>query len=89
MAIQKQIRIERKPEVLNRTGFSRSTLHTRINEGLFTPAINLGGRAVGWLEHEVTVILTAMVAGKTKDEIKELVNSLVEDRQNRMEAYHG
>ncbi len=83
------IRIERKPEVLSRMGFSRSTLHVRINEGLFTPAINLGGRMVGWLEQEVTAILAAMAAGKSKPEIKQLVSSLTEDRQKFMESLHG
>ncbi len=82
------IRIERRPEVLRRTGFSRSTLYLRINDGLFTPAINLGGRMVGWLEHEDTAILAAMAAGKSKPEIQQLVNALTEDRQKLMESFH-
>ncbi len=76
-----RISIERKPEVLKRTGFSRSTLHNRINQGLFVPPISLGDRAVGWPEHETSAILLAMVAGKAHQEILLLVCSLVESRQ--------
>lgn len=43
----------RLPEVLNRTGLSRSTLYLRINEGTFPKPVPLGGRAVGWPADEV------------------------------------
>lgn len=75
-------RIERKPEVLNRTGLSHSGLYRRVNEGLFVPAVNLGGRSVGWLEHEVNALINAMAAGKSEDEMRSLVSALVESRQN-------
>lgn len=81
MSINKHIKIERKPEVLARTGFSRSTLHLRIKENLFVPPVSLGDRAVGWIEHEVNAVLSAMIAGSTKDELRALVSSLVEQRK--------
>ena len=46
-------RILRLPEVKNKTGQSRSTIYERIRQGRFPPPIQLGGRCVGWLEHEV------------------------------------
>jgi len=73
-------RIQRKLEILSITGFSRSTLHTRIKEELFPPPISLGARAVGWLSHETEAIVSAMVAGKSKEQIKALVASLVAQR---------
>ena len=76
-----RISIERKPAVLQRTGFSRSTLHNKINCGLFVPPVRLGDRAVGWPEHETSAILHAMIAGKPHQEIRLLVCSLVESRQ--------
>jgi len=76
-----QLKLERKPDVLSRTGFSRSTLHTRIEEGLFVPPISLGSRAVAFFELETNTVIAAMIAGKSKDEIKELVKSLVAQRQ--------
>ena len=82
MNITNSPRIERKPEVLKRTGFSNSGLYRRVNEGLFTPAISLGGRSVGWLEHEVNAVINAMAAGQSQEEIRLLVDSLVQDRQS-------
>ena len=49
-------RILRLPEVLERTGLSRSTLFRRMRAGEFPQSVKLGGassRAVGWFEDEV------------------------------------
>jgi prophage regulatory protein len=35
------------------TGLSRSSIYLRIAEKRFPKPINLGGRAVGWLEYEI------------------------------------
>jgi predicted DNA-binding transcriptional regulator AlpA len=63
------------------SGLSKSTLRRRIQEGLFVPPCSLGERAIAFLEFEVNTILTAMAAGKSTEEIKALVKSLVEQRQ--------
>jgi prophage regulatory protein len=82
------LRVQRRPEVLNIFGYSRTTLNTRINDGLALPPISLGGaRAVGWLEHENNSVIAAMAAGQTQDEIKSLVTSLVEARKDMMEVF--
>ncbi len=80
-----QLKIERKPEVLNRTGFSRSTLHARIKQKLFVPPVSLGERAVGWVSSEVDSCISAIIAGQTKQEIKDLVSSIIESRKNNLE----
>ena len=41
------------PEVLPRTGLSKSTTYAQIREGSFPKHISLGARRVGWLESEV------------------------------------
>ena len=49
-------RILRLPEVLERTGLRRSTLHRRRRAGEFPLPVKLGGtgsRAVGWFEDDV------------------------------------
>ena len=46
-------RILRLPEVLALTGLSRSTIYLRVEEGTFPKQINLGSRAVGWLDSDV------------------------------------
>jgi prophage regulatory protein len=46
-------RILRLPNVLDRTGLSRSTVYQRVTEGRFPRPVSLGTRAVGWIETEV------------------------------------
>ena len=45
--------ILRLPSVKSITKLSRSTIYLRIAAGTFPKPINLGGRAVGWLEAEI------------------------------------
>ena len=45
--------ILRLPQVKSRTGLSRSSIYLRMANGEFPESISLGGRAVGWLEHDV------------------------------------
>ena len=46
-------RFLRLPEVVARTGLSRSTIYVRLDEGRFPQPVSLGARAVGWIEAEV------------------------------------
>ena len=48
-----QTRILRMPEVVSRTGLSRSTIYQRISEGTFPAQVKLGERSVGWSSIEV------------------------------------
>lgn len=68
--------IYRLPAVKTESGLSRSTLYLRIAQGLWTKPISLGGRTVGWPASEVAALNTARIAGKTDDEIRELVIKL-------------
>ncbi len=45
--------ILRLPVTKSRTGLSKSSIYLRIANGEFPAPISLGGRAVGWLEHEI------------------------------------
>ena len=49
----KQQRLLRRPDVLYRCGISNSTLHRLINAGNFPAPIQLGPRAVAWVESEI------------------------------------
>lgn len=73
--------IIRRPEVLQMTGWSKSTLYNRINEGLFVEPISLGVRSVGFSHDEVQQIINYMIAGKSQDELRQLVIDLVTNRQ--------
>ena len=70
-------------------GISKTTFYGRMKEGLIPPPISLFGRSVAWLEHETDQVIAAMAAGKSKDEIKTLVLSLIEQRQELLENYNG
>ncbi len=43
----------RLPEVMSRTGLSRSGVYLKMSEHCFPASINLGERAVAWLESEI------------------------------------
>ena len=45
--------ILRLPTVKIRTGLSRSSIYLRISQGTFPKPVNLGGRAVGWVDTEI------------------------------------
>ena len=45
--------IWRLPEVMARTGLSRSTVYHKIAEGEFPHSIKLGIRSVGWVSVDV------------------------------------
>ena len=55
------ITILRLPQVMARTGLSKSTIYAKIAAGEFPEQINLGARAVGWIEDEVEAYLTVCV----------------------------
>ena len=70
----------RLPAVMSATGQARSTLYLRIKQRLMTPPVKLGERCAAWPVSEVEAINAARIAGKTTDEIRELVARLVEAR---------
>jgi len=56
---QEKLSILRRKQVEKRTGLSRSTIYLRVQEGTFPRPVNLGVRAVGWLENEIEAWLAA------------------------------
>jgi len=70
----------RRPIVSELTGKSRSTLYRDIQKGLFTPAVSIGGDRVAWPANDIQVINSARIAGKSEEEIKQLVSELVKSR---------
>lgn len=74
--------ILRLPTVLAESGYSRSTLYLRMNQGLWPRQISLGARAVGWPDHEVQAMNAARIAGKSDEAIRALVTQLEAARKN-------
>ena len=61
--------ILRLPEVKKTTGLSRSTIYARISHGTFPKPVNLGGRAVGWVEAEIEEWLRQRIEASRKAEV--------------------
>ena len=59
-------RILRLPEIMSRTGLSRSTIYLRISQGTFPKPVNLGARAVGWIEAEIDEWLNHQIEASRK-----------------------
>lgn len=57
-----QIVILRRREVEARTGLACSTIYDGIKAGTFPAPINLGPKAVGWVESEINDFLSARMA---------------------------
>lgn len=68
--------IQRLPCVLNESAVSRSALYLRMKNGLWTKPVSLGIRSVGWPASETEALNAAYIAGKSEDEIRQLVTKL-------------
>ena len=64
---QGQVRFLRLPEVMARTGLSRSTIYVRLDHGRFPRPVSLGARAVGWIEAEVDEWMRERIAESRGD----------------------
>jgi prophage regulatory protein len=74
--LQSTLTILRRKQVEHETGLSRSTIYLRISQRLWPKPISLGARAVGWPATEVHALNAARIAGRSDDQIRELVNEL-------------
>ena len=65
--MEKVKRFIRLPEVINRTGYRRTSIYEKIAEGTFPAPIKLGPRAVAWVSEEIEEWMDARVA--ERDEV--------------------
>ncbi len=71
------MQILRMPAVKGKAGHrSDASIYNAIRDGLFTTGVAIGHRAKGWPDYEVDAIITARIAGKSDDQIRELVKVL-------------
>lgn len=62
---EKAPRLLRRKEVESKTGLSRSSIYARMAAGTFPLAVDLGGRAVAWMENEVDSWVLARIAARS------------------------
>lgn len=70
-----------RAEVCRRMNRGRSSTYPDIENGLLTVAVNCGVRSLAWPSYEIDAINAARIAGKSDDEIRALVKSLMKNRQ--------
>ena len=59
------------------TGYrSTASIYQLIKKGLWPKPVNINVRSVGWPSDEVIAINAARIAGRTDDQIRELVERL-------------
>jgi prophage regulatory protein len=71
----------RLKDVISISGLKRATIYSYISKGLFPLQITLGERIVAWIETEILAVNQARIAGKTEQEIQNLVSQLKIQRQ--------
>lgn len=73
-------RLLRLPQIRDATGLGTTSIYQAIKAGLFPPPIKLTPRSSGWPDFEIGAINAAKIAGKSDDEIRQLVVRLVAER---------
>ena len=64
----KNQKIIRLPEVINRTGISRSQIYLMVSRGEFPAPVKLGRRSVGWFESSIDLWIGQLLSdGRTKE----------------------
>ncbi len=76
----------RTPAALEHTALKRATFYSYITQGLLPPPIKIGKRSSAWLVSEIVAINKARILGKSNEEIKALVRSLVAARSQLEEG---
>lgn len=60
------MKLMKLPEVLARVALSRSQVYAKVKDGTFPAPINVGIRAVAWVEQEVDAWVRALVSEARK-----------------------
>jgi len=64
-----------------KTGLKKSMHYDLIKKGLMPSAIRIGDRARAWISSEIDAVVAARIAGKSDDEIREMIKALMAKRQ--------
>ncbi len=69
----------RRPWDTGFTSFKRATTYARIQDGTYPPPVKIGRMSV-WIDREMAAVNEAIIAGRSDDEIRQLVADLVAKR---------
>jgi prophage regulatory protein len=83
------MKILRLPSVKAEMGHrSDASIYNAIRAGLVPVGVQIGQRAKGWPDYEVKAINTARIAGKSDDEIRNLVK-LLHSKRMELDIFKG
>jgi prophage regulatory protein len=60
-------KIIRLPEVMSKTGRSRSSIYADIKDEVFPAPISIGLRAVGWVDSEINAWIEAKITASRQN----------------------
>lgn len=63
----KNIRLLRLPEVMNKTGYGKAWIYHLINEGLFPQPVKIGVRAIAFIESEIDEWIVSAIERSRKN----------------------
>ena len=67
--------------IVKKMKVSKSSIYSKIHKGLFSVPLHFGGLS-RWPEYENELILAAVIAGWSEDDVRLLVKILQEEREN-------
>lgn len=76
----RHLHVERRKQVLKRTGLSHSHFYKLMELGLWIRPFKLNARAVGWFVHETDALITARTGGATTAQIMAIIKRLQAER---------
>ena len=63
----KNIRLLRLPEVMNKTGYGKAWIYRLINEGLFPQPVKIGVGAIAFIESEIDEWIVSAIERSRKN----------------------
>jgi prophage regulatory protein len=80
------IQFIRNNEVFKILALGRTAVDCGIADGVIPPRISLGKRAAGFLKHELEAVIIARAAGRSDEDVRNLVDQLVLSRETTLSA---
>lgn len=63
----KNIRLLRLPEVMNKTGYGKAWIYRLIQDGLFPQPVKIGTRAIAFIESEIDEWIVSAIERSRKN----------------------
>ncbi len=70
----------RLTDVTEMIGLKKSAVYKMVNDGVLTKPIKMGKKVSLWPDYEIQTIIDAIIENRNQDELKTLVNNLMESR---------